>query len=209
MGQLALPLILLGGSAIVGAINTKRTADKQNAILAESIRKSAEDQRRATAKSQQTMKKFEESGPEPYERDLEATYRSALQRKQQKTFQNLMGPRGEVSPAMAALALDSVSSANEYGGTLKDYFAAIDAAREQRRDEKIDMGDLSSFIEMINRHSAARDNITRMRLDSVQRDPWLDILSSVMSGGAMGMGRGTPTPTPTPTPKTFSGFSSP
>lgn len=183
-----LALALAIGSALVGGYNTSKTAKKQDRIAAQGIRDQAEQQRKANARMNETLKTFEESDAGSIEDELSSRYSQAML---QKRGQALAGVNG-VGDAGEEWADSGIASTLARSGLFGDLAAGIDAPIDQRQAEGIERTDLGSDLGVYGRNSNAIDYLTRLRSAGVQRNPWLDILSAGMSGfaGAAGSGFG-------------------
>jgi len=191
MGAAALPVALAVGSAIVGGVNTARTAKKQDAAQAEGIRRQAQEQREANARLNQTLTKFEDSDSGDIRDSLMNRFANQLRLKQAQALAGV-NTAGETSNAARELISRGSNAVTSRAGDFGDLFARIDAPSDQRALEGIERTRLNSDLSVFGRNSAAEDFLTRLRLANVRRNPLLDILSSGLSGASAGtsLGRG-------------------
>jgi hypothetical protein len=189
MGAAAVPIALAVGGALVNRINTTRTARKQDSATAEGIRRQAEEQRKANAKINETLNFFQESEAGDIRDRLSQRYTDQLRLKQ---AQGLAGfdTAGDSSDAFKGRSAQRQSDVVGRADVLQDLFSRIDAADDQRLLEGFERGDLGSDLSINARNSAAENYLTQLRLASIQRSPWLDILAAGLSGAASGTASG-------------------
>lgn len=185
-------------AAAVSAYNTKKTAKKQDKATAEGIRRQAEQQRQANSRLNQTLNTFEQSNSGDIRDSLMDRYGNQLRMKQQQALAGV-NTSGATSDAARELIKRGSGETMSRAGNFGDLFARIDAPTDQRINEGMERTDLGSDLGVFTRNSAAEDYLTRLRLASVRRSPWLDMLSAGLSGyasgagGAAGAGAGTST----------------
>jgi hypothetical protein len=189
MGAAAIPIALMVGSAIVKARNDRKTAKKQDREVAEGIRRQGEEQRQANARINETLDFFQESEAGDIRDSLSKRYSDQLRLKQ---AQGLAGfdTAGDSSDAFKGRSAQRQSDVVGRSDVLQGLFSTIDASDDQRLLEGFERGDLGSDLSINSRNSAAENYLTQLRLASIQRSPWLDILSAGMSGAAQGTAGG-------------------
>lgn len=176
-------------SVAVSAYNSKKTAKKQDKITAEGIRKQAEEQRLANARLNQTLNQFEGSNSSDIRESLMDRYSNQMRLKQQQALAGV-NTAGETSDAARELIKRGSGAVTSRAGAFGDLFARMDAPVDQRIKEGMERTDLGSDLGVYARNSAADDYLMRLRLASVQRSPWLDMLSSGLSGYSSGKAGG-------------------
>lgn len=182
---------LILGAMAVQQINTRRTAKKQDKATAVGIQRQAEEQRKANARLNETLKFFEESESGDIRESLSRRYTDQLRLKQ---AQGLSGfdTGGDSSDAFKGRVAKRTGEVVDQADVLQGLFSRIDAPGDQRLQEGFERGDLGSDLSVFNRNSAAEDFLTRLRVAGIQRSPWMDMLAAGMSGAAGGMAGGAP-----------------
>ncbi len=185
MGAAAIPILLALGSAAASGINTSRTARRQDAATAEGIRRQAAEQRKATARLNESLAFFEKSSPDDIRENLSSRFRKQLRLKQQQALAGL-DTAGGSSDAFKASAKSGGTEVLGRADVLQDLFSRIDAPTEQRTLEGFERGDLGSDLSVFSRNSAAEDYLTRLRVSGIRRNPLLDMLAAGLSGASTG-----------------------
>lgn len=193
MGQAAIPVYLALAATAVQTYNTKKTADKQDAITAEGIRRQGEQQRKATARLNQTLDLFEKSNASDERVSLADRFANQIRIKRALGLEGLDTP-GATSDAYEKKSDETKTRVLSRAGTLADLFSRIDAPKDQRIKERNERGDLGSDLSVYGRNSAAENYMTRLRLNGVQRDPYLDFLAAGLSGASSGLASGSSAP---------------
>ena len=182
-------VILAIAGAAASQINTRRTAKKQDRATAEGIRRQSEEQRLANARLNETLQFFEESEAGDIRESLSKRYTDQLRLKQ---AQGLAGfdTAGDSSDAFKGRAAKRSGEVVGRADVLQDLFSTIDASGDQRLQEGFERGDLGSDLSVFGRNSAAEDFLTRLRVNSIQRSPILDMVAAGLSGASSGVAGG-------------------
>ena len=189
--EIIVPLILSAASAGVSAYNTNKTAKKQDAALADSIRNQSKLQREQDARVNEEVGKLGNSTMEESRAKRMDQFMQQLGRNRQVATAGLTpGVGGEAFKADAAAAANSVvAEGNESAGLL----ATIDAPGMQRQAEGTSFGHLATDTDLLKRRSQGQAFMDDLRLKAIRRNPWMDVLAGGLSGagGAFaGMGGG-------------------
>ena len=189
MGAAAIPIALAVAGAGVSAYNTQKTAKKQDRTAAEGIRKQGEIQREANKRLNESLMFFEKSGPDDIREDYSAGFQKQMRLKQALALAGLE-QEGAGSRDADKMAQQAGGTALDYGDFLEGVFSRIDAPGEQRRREGEERTDLGSDLSVHGRQSRGEDYLTRLKVQSIMRNPWLDILAAGLSGAGGGMAAG-------------------
>lgn len=184
MGQ-AVPLIIMAVAAGAQAYNTHQTAKKRDQALARGIEKQAKIEQRNAEQAKRFMDELE-AGGEAGSGTFQDRYSKQLKLKQAEAMQGLVRHGGQ-SDAAKSKAAAGESSANEYGGFFAKNFGDIDDENVQRLNEGIKHLGLGTNFSVSGREAQAQDYLARLKAASIQRNPWIDILSSVGMAYAGGM----------------------
>lgn len=186
MGALAIPLMLAGGSAAASAINTRRTAKKQDRAAAEKIRNQGRKQQEADARVNATLDGLKASNPQAERAGALAEYVAQL--RANNGGQSGLGTQvGRTSDAFADAAADAALGVSETTGRLAGQMATQDGATRQRQREGRDQVALGADIGMIRREADGQAFLDDMRINSIRRNPWLDFASAAL-GSLAGAG---------------------
>lgn len=189
MGQAVIPIVLALAGAGVSAYNTQKTAKKQDQAAAEGIRRQSEIQREANKRLNESLLFFEKSDPESIKADLSGGFTKQLRLKQALALAGLE-QEGASSQDAEKAAAQAGGTAVDYGDFLEGVFSRIDAPGEQRRQEGVERTDLGSDLSVHERNSRAQDYLTRLDIQSITRNPWLDILAAGLGGASGGLAAG-------------------
>lgn len=184
MGAEALwvPMLMSAASAGVSAYNTNRTARRQDAALADSIRNQANKQREADAKVNDEVARLKESRSSTDEAQRAGDYARQL-------IRNRAAMTSGLNPTVGGAAVQSDSAqAAQAAQSLADQTAGLmamqDSAGMQRQREGFDFGRLGTDLGLIGRESSGQQYIDQARMRAIQRYPWLDIGSGILGGAA-------------------------
>jgi hypothetical protein len=182
----ALALAASLASAGIGAYQSRKMANDQDSIAAQGIRNQAKTQREANARINETIDKTKNSTPDDERATAQEQYLAQLQRAMGQAKTGL-GPRG-VSGAFDEAADAAGADVSNYGGVLADLFARMDAPILQRQGEGNSFGDLGMDLSRISGNVSGDDFLTRLKMQNVKRNPWLDLVAGGLSGYAAGGG---------------------
>jgi hypothetical protein len=185
--EIIVPLLLTAASAGVSAYNTNKTAKKQDAVLADSIRNQKELQRQQDARVNEEVGNLSNSTMEESRAKRMDQFMQQLGRNRQVATAGLtQNVGGDAFQSDAAAAAESVvAEGNDTAGLL----ARIDAPEMQRQGEAKGFGHLATDTDLLRRRSQGQQFLDELRLKKIRRNPWLDVVSAGLSG-ASGMGFG-------------------
>lgn len=172
----AIPYIVAAAGTAVQMYNTRQTAKKQDAALAQGIRQKAETQRRADQKIASTVDQITDSTPMNERQQTMAAYQDALRGTEQQASagQTLSGLSQAYDEATSA----GTNRANKYVQGIANALGTIDAAGLQRQREGFGTANLASDLRVLNREQEGQDFLSRLKASSIRRNPWLDAAAS-------------------------------
>lgn len=183
------PIVLAAASTAATVANTRSTARKQDNIAAEGIRKQAKTQSDANARLNRTLQAAQESNPDDVQKKAQEQYMAAIRRQQGQATKGLKASgigSADYSESAGKAANDSV----DYASTIGNLMSRIDAGAAQRLNEQFSYGNLGMDLDVLNRNVGQDDFLTRLRLQGVRRNPWLDAGAAAASGYAGSYGGG-------------------
>lgn len=186
MGQAAVPIALAIAGVGVSQYNISRTARKKDAVLAEGIRKTAETERRAKVKLDESLKFAEESRPDEFRTDLNEKFLNAVRMNQARGI----GPLeqvGATSDAFKESSGEAAGQATDFAGELSGLFSRIDAAGLQRQAEGFKFGDTRAALNVLRRESRQDDFLTRLRVAGIRPNAFLNLLAAGLGGASSGI----------------------
>lgn len=182
------PLLMSAASAGVSAYGANKTAKRQDAALADSIRNQSRIQKQADARVNEEVANLKESRSSTDEAQRMNDYVKQLQRGRQNMVSGLTnvtgGEAAQTDSAQAAQAAGAL--ANQTAG----FMAQQDAAGMQRQREGFDFGRLATDIGLIGRESSGQRYLDELRLRAIREDPKYGIMAGLIGGlgGAIGGG---------------------
>ena len=186
---MAWPLIAAAvAAAVIKKANQAKTARKQDRAAADSLRKQAEFQRKANARTDEQINNLEASGPEDEFRQRSGDIRGQLRLKQSMAMAGLQQNAG-ASDAFNSMAEAGGAQAVGYGDDINKWLSGIDAPGLQRQGEAFERADVEGSLNSLRRNSAQEDNLLRLRQAGIRDNPWLSLLSTGLSAYA-GSGAG-------------------
>jgi hypothetical protein len=196
--ETALIVGALGAGA--SAYNTYNTARKQDNEVARQIRAQSQLQDQANQRVAQAITEQATSSPDDERQASLDSYLKQLS-KTSGNATNGLNAVGAVSDRYTSDADAAAGDIASTGQTTADIMSRIDAPVRQRQNEGISFGRLASDIDRLGQKSASQDYIGQLRLNSIQRNPWLDAAATAASiygmtgglsgGGLMGASSGT------------------
>lgn len=188
--EIIVPLLMTAASAGVSAYNTNKTAKREDAALAESIRNQAGKQKQADARTLKEVGGLEGSSSRDEEAKRMDQYASQLRRNRASLQGTNLG-QTIGSDAFMADAAGAMQGVDAYAGETAGLMAQQDAPGMQRQGEAFGFGNLATDIGLISRESKGQAYIDELRRRSIRRNPWLDMLSGGLSAaGSSGLGAG-------------------
>ena len=183
-----IPLLLSGLSAGASIYNTNKTASRQDAATAASIRNQSAKQREADARVNEEVQKLQGSTSADERAQRLDQYMTQLRR-------NRAGQASGLSPVVgsdtfkqdAAGALEGVQN---QAGMTAGLMARMDAPAMQRQGEAFDYGHLGTDIGLLSREAKGQQFLDELRMRAVKRNPWLDAFSGLTGAAASGWGTG-------------------
>lgn len=178
-----IPLALSALSAGANYYNTRQTQKKQDNILAGQIRQQGVRQQEADQAIAEAMRERAAQGAENERAAIGNQYLDQV-RAAQANAQRGLGQVGQVSRAYQVDANNAALGIGDYGARTADLMARIDAPAQQRQREGVADARVAMELDQIGRRSRADDYLAQLRLRGVQRNPWVDMASSLMGAGA-------------------------
>lgn len=178
-----IPLALSALSAGANYYNTRQTQKKQDNILAGQIRQQGVRQQEADQAIAEAMRERAAQGAESERSAIGSQYLDQV-RAAQANAQRGLGQVGQVSRAYQVDANNAALGIGDYGARTADLMARIDAPAQQRQREGTADARVAMELDQIGRRSRADDYLAQLRLRGVQRNPWVDLASGLMSAGA-------------------------
>ena len=193
MTWVATALIIVG--AAVTTYNTIETQNRQDEQAVAGIQQQTKRQREADAQVDKTVAGLEQSSAQDARREALKSYTAALDANKRSSTVGL--PDGVGSDAFKSASAAANDDVRQYGRTNAGLMATIEGAGTQRRNEGFAYGQLGTDLALTTRKAAGDDFINSLKLQGIQRNPWLDFAGGAMSGagGAMSGGGGAGTNT--------------
>lgn len=190
MGIEAIPLVLQAISGVASYVNTRNTANRQDAALATSIRNQAAKQREANTVVNQLVQKAADSNPQTYQQSTLQRYLAQVAANKANAEGGL-NQVGRTSDAYRTGALDAALGIGQYGAGLSGLLSRIDAPTLQRQQEGFDRVAAANLVGQISREAKGQEYLDKLKYDRVRRNPWLDLFAGVASSAAgAGLGSG-------------------
>ena len=184
-------LILSAAGTGVGVVNQQGALRKQDKVAAQGIRKQQDLQREANARARGQVDEFSQSSPAGEQRQTLEAYMNAL-RATQPSAEGGMESMGAVNPRFAEQVSGQQADMAARSGADARNMSVIDAASLQRLREGQGINRAASDLGAIGRTSEAEDFLNRLRVSSVQPNPWIGAAGNIMQGAGMMMGMGAP-----------------
>lgn len=191
MGIETAALIGLGLSAAgagASAYNAKRTADRQDRQLATSIINQGRKQQVADTAVNEEVRKLEDSNAADERAGRLAEYMDIVA-KNRGTAEAGLTP-GLGSERFQSDAAAATKATQGYAGKMADLMARIDAPSLQRQGEGFAYGKLATDLGLIGREASGQAFLDQLKLNRIQRNPWLDMAAAGLSGAGGGMAAG-------------------
>lgn len=175
-------------SAALNQYNTNRTAKKQDRVAAEGIRKNERTRQEANARLNRTIDMTAKSRPDDERSNANQQYLDVV-RQQLSRAQGGLNAQG-VSDQYAELAAPAATGVADYGTVLSGLLSRMDAPALQRQGEANSFGDLGMDLSVLSGNVGQDDFLTRLKMNNVRRNPWLDLAAGVAQGYASGVSKG-------------------
>jgi hypothetical protein len=179
-----LPLALSGGASIAGTglglINGQRTARRQDRATRDNIYEQQGIQRNIDRAIQGNVGELANSNPAQDRARLMSQFVAAIKGNQGQLATNL--PQGVGSSRFSADT--NAAKGRSIGGAnrLATIMSVLDGAMSQRRREGLSRNNLGLDIDALARRSSGAASLGNMRVNSIQRNPWMDAGASFLSG---------------------------
>jgi len=177
------PLALSALGAGASYYNTQQTAKKQDNALAQQIRNQQNLQHQADARTaqmiqqqgQQTDTKEKAAGLAANQAVLQANAGQA-----QKVFQ----VPGAVSQAYQTAGANAAQGITNFGNQQADLQSSINAPSQQRQNNRVNIDNYGNDLGLIARKASGQNFLDQLKLQSVRRNPWIDVGSGLLNGAA-------------------------
>lgn len=169
-------------AALGTAYNTDQTAKRQDQNAARGIQNQAKVQQDANRRILQTVSDAKKSTSDDERRKANENYLQTVRAKLGSANQGLAA-RG-ISKQFDELAGGEAAANDDFGQVLSGLMARMDAPLQQRRNESASYGNLGMDLTRLGSNSSAEDFLTRLRQQSIRRDPWIDFAASAANGYA-------------------------
>ena len=180
------PAVLALAGTAASVYNTQRTAKKQDATAAAGIRKQAENQRANNARINQTLQFAQQSKPDEARQRANQQYLDVLQAKRATANAGLapQGVSGTFDTEAKAASAGTQARVEDIAGLM----ARIDAPTIQRQQEQAVYGNLGMDLDRMTGSIRGDQFLNQLRLNSIRRNPWIDLAAGAAQGYASGYG---------------------
>lgn len=181
--EFLVPALLTAGGAGLSYYNGRQTAKRQDNIVAGQIRQQGARQQEANRAIADAMQQRAGQGADDERASIGSQYLDQV-RNAQANAQRGLGQVGAVSGAYQQDANNAALGIGDYGTRTAGLMARMDAPAQQRQREGISDARTAMDLDQIGRRSRSDDYLAHLRLQGTQRDPWMDLASSLMGVGA-------------------------
>lgn len=189
MDPATLGLVLAATGTGVNTYNQQRALSKQDKAAAQGIRQQSELQRQASGRTMQHVDEFARSDPSAEQAQSLDGFMNALRASQNSTEGSLR-PVAGANPRFAEDVAASRQGLGQESAARAGRMSAIDAPMLQRLRERQQFNTAATDIGELGRQSDATDFLTRLRVNSIQPNPWLGAAAGIMQGAGTGMAMG-------------------
>jgi hypothetical protein len=175
-------LLLSAAAAGLQAYNGVRTANKQKEAISAGLIRQGANRDQANARVNETVRRTAESDSADEKKKIGGQYLDQIMR-QMGQAQSGLATRG-LSAEYDAMASDAGGKVADYGKDTAGLFARMDAPIEQRRGEAASFGNLGMDLTRIGGNVQGDDFLTKLKVNSITRSPWLDLMAGLASGAA-------------------------
>lgn len=177
------PLALSALSAGASAYNTRQMQDEQSDIATQGLLAQKANQQEADAEVAAGVGQIERSSPEQAQKDATNAFMEQLRRSRgQAVGESVIG--GDQFKSDVDQANSDVTN---YGTRQAGIQGRINAPQLQRQQEGNVMGRIASNLNTVGRNTNADDFLTRLRMGSVQSNPWISAGAEIGGGVASGL----------------------
>jgi hypothetical protein len=180
------PYLITAAGAGMGALNTRQTAKLQDAAAAQGVRQQGKRQQAVNARVDAELGELGRSGADSERRAAADDFMAQLQRTR--------GEAAGVNPALlgasgryGADVVTQGDAATINAAKVADLMARVGAPVMQRQREGNRMAQLGTDVGIIGRAAAGDDFLTRLRMQAIRNNPWLDAAGQVAVGVGSGM----------------------
>jgi hypothetical protein len=191
--ELLIPLALAAAGTGVDMYNTKRANDKRDDLAAQGLRRQREHQRNANARISEQLGALENSSPEASRDAALNEYLTQLRSARGSAtgaVQNVPG----ASKRYAADVEGNQAAIGNFGQRVAGTLSRISAAGRQRQQEAIGSGRMMADVAGVARDASGDDYVNRLRIASVQANPWLTGLGALLKAAGFAAGAASPAP---------------
>lgn len=179
-------MLISAGASIAQASNNQAAESRRQQELEASIRAQQMKQREADAMVNNEIQKVAASTPEA---DRAAAQQDFLTQLRRTRASEVGG-----NPAAGAVSDDYTSDLSgaqanviDFGKRSADIASRISAPGRQRMREGVSSNRLNTQLGRIARESSGNDFLTRLRMQAMQPNPWVDAAAGIAQGAASGM----------------------
>lgn len=182
--------LLSAAGAATGAYANNQQLKKQDAVAAQGVAAQAGLQDKANQVVQQTVQKNatdQQANLEANQQTQKAAYLDALRRAVPTQSASTPGVAG-ASKAYAAAATGAQTANAAFGRQQANDAAITDAPQLTQLQTNEGLGNAATNLGLIQDTSNQQANLTKMRVNAVQANPWLMAAGQVLGGAAKGVG---------------------
>ena len=169
--------------------NTNRTASRQDAALADSIRGQSRKQQQADQRINEEVQRLEGSTAESEREKALTSYGDQLRRNTAGMASGL-SDQTVGSETFRDYGKRAAGEAGDYANRAAGLMARMDAPAFQRQSEAFSRGHLGTDIGLLGRESQGQAFMDDLRLRAIRRSPWIDAGAQVAGSMAGNMGGG-------------------
>jgi hypothetical protein len=174
------------GAAGLGALNSYRTADKQDKIMKLILERRARQQEELDRMIMGEVGMQRSETPEAERAEAMNEFVGQL-RATRAAQPSSYGARGQVSTRETQGMDELQAGLGQFAGREADITARLDAPGRMRQNQALRTGRLGTGLREQTRKMESSDFLDQLRLSRARRNPWLDLASSVLGG--IGQGR--------------------
>ncbi|KRG39092.1 hypothetical protein ARC78_14835, partial [Stenotrophomonas pictorum JCM 9942] len=169
-----IPMVMAGLSAGVNYNEQRKTAKRQDNILAGQIQQNSVRQAEADRAVGDALRDRSLSSAEQERASTGNQYLDQVRAAQASATQGL-GQAGAVSNAYRQAANDAALGVGDYAAKTAGLMARIDAPTQQRQREAVASEQLRTDLGLIGRKSSGDDFISQLKLRNVRPNPWVSV----------------------------------
>lgn len=179
-----IPAAIAALSAGASAYQTHEVAKDQDQAAAQGIKSQQAKQREIDSRANQEITALEGSSPEDERAAAMEKYMQQL-----RSARGNMEGGGNVPGASERYQQDVVTSKasiGNFGDKIADILSRVQSAGDQRRNEGYSFGRMGSDVATTAREAQGADFLNRLRMNGIQRNPWVDAGAQTLQGAAQG-----------------------